>query len=158
VGAGKLKTRLSRLFIKKALALACYRSYRDLVSKAILQQWRFTKNDPCVPDLAFGVRLKRNKTTHSFSERLTVGIGPIAFGHKDKWPTSATDVYAAYLSSLAEFMAKLDSMGYQMVLFTSSGSDRQVVTELLEKVSRDFSTALRDKIRVPRVETVDQFF
>jgi polysaccharide pyruvyl transferase WcaK-like protein len=158
VGAGKLKTRLGRLFIKKALALASYRSYRDLVSKAMLQEWRFTKNDPCVPDLAFGVRIKVNETTHSSSERLTVGISPIAFGHKDKWPTTATDVYAAYLSSLTEFMAKLDSMGYQMILFTSSGSDRQVVTELREKVSREFSNALRDKIRVPRVETVDQFF
>jgi polysaccharide pyruvyl transferase WcaK-like protein len=110
-----------------------------------------------VPDLAFGLRLKPNETSQS-SNRRTVGISPIAFGHKEKWPTSAPNVYAAYLSSLVEFVAKLDSSGWQIVFFTSSGNDRRVVTELQEKIGRDFSTALTDKIRVLPVETVHDFF
>jgi polysaccharide pyruvyl transferase WcaK-like protein len=159
VGAGRLRTLLGRLFIRQALALACYRSYRDQVSKGRLQSWKFTRSDPCVPDLAFGLELQRGPTATVPPDReLIVGISPIAFGHARGWPTPAHDIYARYLSALAEFAAKLDSIGYAIVLFTSSGIDRLVVTELLEQVTRDFSISLRDRIRVPRVDTVDEFF
>lgn len=160
VGVGELRTVLGRLFTKGALALACYRSYRDLVSKGLLEQrWPFTQGDACVPDLAFAMRLLKNETSSLPRERpLIVGIGPIAFGHATNWPTPAPKVYATYLSNLVEFVEKLDSMECKVVLFTSSGADRQVVRELKEKISQDYSASLSERICVPRVDTVDDFF
>ena len=56
VGVGPLRQSLSRLFIRTALRLADYRSFRDSVSKSRIEgSGAKVKADPIAPDLAFSL-------------------------------------------------------------------------------------------------------
>jgi polysaccharide pyruvyl transferase WcaK-like protein len=56
VGAGPTRRPLSRWFVRTALKLADYRSYRDSLSKDCLEAIGLdVKNDPIYPDLAFSL-------------------------------------------------------------------------------------------------------
>lgn len=56
VGTNKILSNLSKWFIKSALSLADYRSYRNSYSKQYLKSIGFnTNNDPIYPDLAFSL-------------------------------------------------------------------------------------------------------
>jgi polysaccharide pyruvyl transferase WcaK-like protein len=136
VGLGKLG-RLSRIFVITALRIACYRSYRDAESKAAFHRYAFTRDDPCVPDLAFGLRCPHNSRLPARPHGVVVGVSPIAFGHSTNWPTSAPDVYAAYVSKLVRFVVNLRSRGCQIYFFATSGSDQGVVTEIMRRLAQD---------------------
>ena len=56
VGVGPIYGRLSRIFIKTALAMADYRGFRDRQSRERLKQHGFERaNDAVFPDLAFSL-------------------------------------------------------------------------------------------------------
>lgn len=157
VGVGELNTTWGRLLTKTALSLASYRSYRDLVSKKLLQSWSFTLDDPCIPDLAIGLRVsKNNLKLPSGKRRIVVGVSPIAFGHETNWPTPDNEIYKSYVSKLAEFVSELISLEYQIVFFTSSGTDRKVVIDLQEKILPTSPIFTNNKISIPIVDTVDR--
>lgn len=144
VGVGELNTKLGRFFTRSALALACYRSYRDVDSKNLLKSWQFTSSDPCVPDLALGLMPHKCKTKKiPENKKLIVGISPIAFGHESSWPTPLGEVYKRYVSTLISFISENLLNKFQLVFFTSSGTDRQVVNEILQNLpNKTFSSAL----------------
>src|SRR6266496_2094539 len=116
VGAGPIDHKLSRWFIKAALSLADYRSYRDEDSKRLIESIGFKWNDPVYPDLAHSLEIKRysnarlSKITHP-----VVGIGPMAYFDPRVWPERDQRVYIGYLSKLASFSAWLLQNGYNIL-------------------------------------------
>ena len=59
-GAGPIDASLSKLFIKWALKLADYRSFRDRESKGLIEKIGFTTDDPVTPDLVFSAKFHAN--------------------------------------------------------------------------------------------------
>ena len=133
VGTCTFDSRLSELFVKWALKMSEYRSYRDQGSKTLLKHMEFTRNDPVYPDLAFSHRQPLKTTsTATLKRRPVIGISPIAHLSAYFQPTSDLNVYNHYMATLIEFVIFLLKKEYSIVLFHTSGADRYVVKELME--------------------------
>ena len=133
VGVGRLDRRLSRWFVRRALGLAAYRSYRDAGSKAMLGDVALTRGDPCVPDLALGLDAPGAGSGGGVAAR--IGVSPIAFGDPDRWPTEKRQVFERYLAELTAFVRWLAGRGDEVVLFASSGSDRSIASGIVREVA-----------------------
>jgi polysaccharide pyruvyl transferase WcaK-like protein len=154
VGSARSCSWWSRLFYRVALRHAKYRSHRDKQSLECLSgMFPFVKNDPIVPDLAFGydppVPAGETAPMTGATTKATVGIGLIAYGRADRWPTPKPDVYERYLGELSVFVQWLTRAGHRVVFFlTAAATDQCVVTDVLEKVD-DVAVA---HIEVPNTE------
>lgn len=109
VGAGPIRHPLSRFFVKAALTLANYRSYRDAFSKNYLQSIGFdTKNDRVYPDLAFSlpegiVRRSYDRDGHGG----VIGVGLMTYYGKRGASEKNGAVYRDYIAKLARFVTLL---------------------------------------------------
>jgi polysaccharide pyruvyl transferase WcaK-like protein len=102
VGAGPVHSRLGKYFIKTALSLADFRSYRDESTKRYLKDMGFrADNDRVYPDLAFS--LSEVAISHRYSKqdgRSVVGLGLMDYTGKY---SASIEVYHAYLENLGVF-------------------------------------------------------
>jgi polysaccharide pyruvyl transferase WcaK-like protein len=117
VGVGPIYERLSRWFIKSALWLADYRSYRDDFSRRRLAELNIRVSaDPVFPDLAFSL------PAHIFPPRQprspqqpVVGLGVMNFQDPHaSTPDQQRCAFNAYLDKMCDFMAFLLDRGYQV--------------------------------------------
>jgi len=137
VGASTLRHRLSRWFVRWALRLACYRSYRDQGTKIMLRDLPFTRDDRCWPDLAFSLP---HATASGPPRRRSepgrrVGVSPIAYGHPELWPTADRPAHERYLEALTDFVAWLVAQRHQVVLFATGGVDHLIIRDLLGRLA-----------------------
>ena len=119
IGVGPIYERLSRTFIRFALKLADYRSFRDSLSQRRLQAVGFHReSDRVYPDLAFslprglfaGVHDKARSDGH-----LVIGLG--VMNHVDRHtcrPEEAAERYERYLTGMCNFVAWLHEHGYHI--------------------------------------------
>lgn len=133
VGAGPIRRPLSRYFVKAALRLADYRSYRDDFSKQYLESIGFNdKNDAVYPDLAFSlpaltVPLGRDDE----GARPVVGLGVMTCCDKRQTPERSEAIYEGYVRTLASFVAWLLQHGYRVrLLIGDVVYDRRVMRDL----------------------------
>jgi len=113
VGAGPVEAPLSRLFLRLALALAGYRSYRDAYSLAYVRDVIGYKGPAAVfPDLAFSLPVDRFPPRMAPSGRPLVGIGPLGYFREGSWPKADAATYAAYLDKLTDFVGWLLDRSY----------------------------------------------
>jgi polysaccharide pyruvyl transferase WcaK-like protein len=136
VGAGPLDSWKSRVFIKGALWLTQYRSYRDKGSKQYVREIvGFLKDDPVYPDLAHSLQIKayqqiveRGKSRQVEDNRLVVGINPYmglimtgaATDLKPPYPCIGEgSLYLEYLDKLASFVSWLIQNQYKIVFLAS---------------------------------------
>jgi polysaccharide pyruvyl transferase WcaK-like protein len=130
VGTCTLESPLSVLFVKWALRLACYRSYRDQHSKQLLERFTFTCDDPVVPDLAFS-RDVPAAAPRQGGGRPVVAVSPIAYLSSHSWPKKELGTYAPYLAALTEFVGGLLRNGNAVILYYTDTTDRIVVSEMM---------------------------
>jgi polysaccharide pyruvyl transferase WcaK-like protein len=159
VGAGLLRSSMSRWFVRGALRLACYRSYRDPGSKALLRDLPFTHEDRCWPDLAFSLpREEARQSARRGNEGLRcVGVSPIAYGHPQHWPIADRTVHERYLSELTGFVAALAAQERQVVLFATGGVDRLIVRELVARLNAGPQEGIsQGSLRVARGSTLEE--
>jgi polysaccharide pyruvyl transferase WcaK-like protein len=159
VGAGPIDHKLSRWFIKVALCLADYRSYRDEDSKRLIEKIGFKRNDPVYPDLAHSLDIERYCGPQSSNRtRLLVGIGPMAYFDPRVWPERDLQVYMSYLVKLALFIVWLLQNGHDILLFTSEvGQDPKVTADLRELLTEHgvCTTGAESRVIEQPIETVD---
>jgi polysaccharide pyruvyl transferase WcaK-like protein len=149
VGTCTFKSRLSVMFVKWALQMASYRSYRDEISKKLLEHFTFTHNDPVCPDLAFSYDMPANKKLPSGRKGKTiVGISPIAYLSSYYWPKRDLKIYASYMASLTTFVSSLLRDDFSVIFFHTSGTDKFVVEELLESLQKDNLIEDTDNVEV----------
>jgi len=131
VGAGPIHSRAGRFFVKSALSLAEFRSYRDESTQQCLEGIGFrAANDPVYPDLAFSLSEDLVPERNDSGEpRPVVGIGLMknAGQYGLEKPTSA--VYTAYLQTLVEFVEWLLLRGYNVRLLIGDVVDTPAVRE-----------------------------
>jgi len=133
VGAGPLHYRLSKWFVKSALLLANYRSYRDSFSKEYLADIGFdTKSDPVYPDLAFSLPEELIPPCPKCDkQRPVVGVGVMTYYNKQDIAQLGENHYHDYVDKLATCVAWLLEHNYEVRLFIGDLSyDREVIQDL----------------------------
>jgi polysaccharide pyruvyl transferase WcaK-like protein len=118
VGAGTIRQPLSRWFVKTALKLADYRSYRDSSSKDYLKTIGLdVKNDPVYPDLAFSLPRTVVPADYGAGRRgAVIGVGLVDYYGASYYGASrsANDhaAYRDYLGCVACFVAAMLRRNY----------------------------------------------
>jgi polysaccharide pyruvyl transferase WcaK-like protein len=128
VGVGPIHHPLSRWFLKRSLALAGRRSYRDEASKQYLEKIGFnTDHDFVCPDLVFGLSQRNLVCDVRADGRRVVGLGL-----KDYATTGRKEPkeFGEYLDTMAAFVSWLQSRGYGVRLLIG---DTQYDTWVIEK-------------------------
>jgi polysaccharide pyruvyl transferase WcaK-like protein len=109
VGAGPIRHTLSRSFVKAALRLANYRSYRDGFSKEYLKSIGFDSDDDAVyPDLAFSLpegMLPDNQ--EDGDKHAAVGVGLITHHVQCSLSDDVEQAYREYTKKMATFIGWL---------------------------------------------------
>ncbi len=137
VGACKITSTFSRLFLSAALSLAQYRSYRDMNSKkAAARLLRRAVLDPVIPDIAFSLpsaEVPPPAGIRSISQgRRVVAISPIAYAKPRIWVCEDSALYERYLQEMARVMSQLLQCEYFLVFVWSGlGEDDRVVHEIM---------------------------
>jgi polysaccharide pyruvyl transferase WcaK-like protein len=118
VGAGGLQHRLSRWFLRAALSLADYRSYRDTYSKDVLTGIGVdTRRDPVYPDLAFSLPAPEAAPARGGDGGgAVVGLGLMEYYGRPCNPEDGRAVYQAYIDNVATFVTWLLGHGYTVRL------------------------------------------
>jgi polysaccharide pyruvyl transferase WcaK-like protein len=139
VGVGPLDHPLSRWLVKRSLALACHRSYRDEASKQYLQKIDFgAERDFVCPDVVFG--LSKGALVSGVSrigQRPIVGLGIKDYGSAEQ------QAFREYLDTMAGFVSSLQGQGYGVrLLIGDIQYDTAVIEEFIGVLkSRNIPTA-----------------
>jgi polysaccharide pyruvyl transferase WcaK-like protein len=143
VGVGPIFSPLSRSFIKFALSLATYRSYRDSSSKDYLKSINFcTENDPVYPDLAFSLPSGMVPESNHFNrKRPVIGVGLMSYAGEVSVTQRRHSIYPDYIRKLATFVTWLLQHKYGVRFLIGNvlydNRVKQDINHLLEK--RQFS-------------------
>jgi polysaccharide pyruvyl transferase WcaK-like protein len=118
VGVGPIRQPLSRCFVRLALRLADYRSYRDSFSRDYLQRIGFeTNGDAVYPDLAFSLPKAVIPGTHKHNGQGTViGVGVMTYQNRRSTLDSDDTIYRAYVAKVAVFVSWLLRHNYTVRL------------------------------------------
>jgi len=128
VGVGPIHHQLSRWFVKRSLALAHHRSYRDEASKQYLEKIGFdTKRDCVYPDVVFGLLQNHLVRGVRTGQRRVVGLGLKDYGLAKRLETKA---FRQYLDTMAAFVSWLQEHGYSVRLLIG---DIQYDTSVIKK-------------------------
>jgi len=151
VGAGPFYSPAGRFFVKTALSLADFRSYREEPSRQWLKRIGFqSDNDPVYPDLAFSLPpTVLPRCQESKGRRLVVGLGLMEFAGKLSAERPERAVHVAYLQTLAEFVKWLLARDYDVRLLVGDFVDEVVRREfksLLAKQAVDEERILDEPI------------
>ncbi len=134
VGADHLKSPLTRFFIKRALILAQYRSYRDEETRARVAGMGVSGEGRVYPDLAFSLPLfehSRNPAPE-IDQRLIVGVSPIG---ATSWASNDREEFEKYLEKLTSLVVWLFSQNYRVLLFPSQTViDPPVISEIRSRL------------------------
>ncbi len=141
VGAGPMYRRLTRCFIRWALSLADYRSYRDDYSRQFLEGIKFkTKMDYIYPDLAFSLPLGMFPHSNDGNGQGRV----IGLGVKDYYgllglsDDEGKTKYRDFIKKLRDLVFWLLSSKYIVrLLIGDSLYDNQVKQDLLESLREE---------------------
>jgi len=123
VGADHLNSVLTRFFIKRALSLAHYRSYRDEETRSRVVSLGIHDKDRVYPDLAYSLLMTTQDNAHlsgNEQRRVVVGISPIG---APAWTTDGSELFDTYMNNLTSLVSWLLSAGYSVRFFPSQTSD-----------------------------------
>jgi len=138
VGAGPIDYSLSKRFIRYALSLASYRSYRDQKSRSLIRSIGYRAEDPVYPDLAYSLLTEPAAHDRRNGGGLVIGIGPMSYFHPQLWPESDQKIYGGYIQKLAAFVQRRLGEGCCILLFPGEvGSDRAAMDDLQQMLEAE---------------------
>jgi len=131
VGAGPVYSALGKYFVKSALSLADFRSYRDNASLEYLKGIGFpTNSDRVYPDLVFSLPEAVIANDNSEKKRRSVvGLGLMEYYGKPSVDSPGNAIYLAYLENLVVFLRWLLAHEYDARLLIGDVGDRRVTEE-----------------------------
>lgn len=140
VGAGPLYSRLGRLFVRSALSLADFRSYRDVSSLQYLMNIGFKADrDPIYPDLAFSLPAPASEPAADQPQEVGLGVMSYLGHYSASHPSASTD--RDYWDNLARFTRRLIAEGYNV---------RPFIGDLVDAPARDRFIRMLDEDPGPR--------
>jgi polysaccharide pyruvyl transferase WcaK-like protein len=148
VGAGPVDSVLGKYFVKSALSLADYRSYRDNASLDYLRGIGFaTNSDRIYPDLAFSLpRAVLPRDSDKRGKRSIVGLGLMLHASMYSKVGPASVAYSAYLECLVAFVRWLLARDYDIRLLVGEVSDRGASDEFKSLLKTSLGTYDEERI------------
>ncbi|PWB74919.1 hypothetical protein C3F09_03180 [candidate division GN15 bacterium] len=137
VGAGPINATLSRFFIRRALRLAHYRSYRDEYSKGLIESIGVRGDNYVYPDLACNLAIARADIHPRLDRKRVVGIIPVPYFDHRYWQKSDAAKYAEFVQRLAQFSLWLIERGYTVFPFWTKLYTDELVVHEIERAVRD---------------------
>lgn len=135
VGAGPLYSRAGRRFVRWALALADFRSYRDLSTLQYLQRSDVIHgDDPVYPDLVFSLPALDLPAPALRSPRPVVGIGLMEDAGRYSTEDPVANRWEKYLDSLAELVAWLIAHEFEVRFIIGDTCDTAVTADLRKRL------------------------
>ncbi len=131
VGAGPIRSPLSKLFFKRILNGVSYRSYRDAISSRLMKGMGIKGNHPVFPDLVYSLQLPAPRPAPTITKRIVVGTNPVPFFDGRYWATSDPERYQDYVNKFARFTEWLVKNGHSVLFFpTQIRSDVLTITDI----------------------------
>jgi polysaccharide pyruvyl transferase WcaK-like protein len=156
VGAGPVHSRLGRFFLKCALSLAEYRSYRDAPSRAVVEGLGVrTRDDRIYPDLVFGLSSRLPATAAHREGRPVVGLGLMEYSGKYSVATPMRDTYERYLESLAAIVGWWLHHEYDVRLLLGD-ADAFVIDDLRAVLRERLASDVDERVTDHPIGSVDE--
>jgi polysaccharide pyruvyl transferase WcaK-like protein len=138
VGAGPVRRRLSKLYIRRALRLADYVSFRDQKSKALAEEIGFLGEAQVFPDCVYGLNVSTTYANRiEVRNEPLVGLSPMAYCDPRHYWLQNPAAYDALVRKFVLFGAWLTER-YRVTLFsTDIWSDAQTLGEVDAALKRE---------------------
>jgi polysaccharide pyruvyl transferase WcaK-like protein len=147
VGAGPLRHPLSRLFVKSAVRMGHYVSFRDVESQALVQSLGVKSPTRVFPDSVYALDIPAPAAQRPRGSRPLVGLNPIGYADPRIWPRPDAAVYSRYLDKLTAFSLWLLAQGYDLRVFSAERSvDEHAIEDLKGRLARSLSPQAIDVI------------
>jgi polysaccharide pyruvyl transferase WcaK-like protein len=133
VGAGPIKSKVSRLFLRLSMKLSDYRSFRDEYSRNYIHGIGFdAEYDPIFPDLAFSLPPSMFAVNDKCeSMRNVIGVGLKDYFGEEGIRDQGQKIYDDYLQKMGDFVAWLIDGNYKVrLLVGDSLYDEPVKSDL----------------------------
>jgi len=158
VGAGPLYGREGRLFVRSALALADYRSFRDRSSVSYLERIGFRdKRTHIYPDLAFSLPddLLLRSARPEEGRRRVVGLGLMEYAGRYSVEDPSAETSSEYLEALVDLVEWLLARDYDVSLMLGDG-DTMVVDNFTSLLRERVATYSPERVSYRQIDTVEE--
>jgi polysaccharide pyruvyl transferase WcaK-like protein/glycosyltransferase involved in cell wall biosynthesis len=158
VGAGPIYSGLGRYFIKSALSVANFRSYRDEASMAYLRDSGVrTNSDRVYPDLVFSLpEAIISRKTEKRAGRPAVGLGVMQYQGKYSIENPTGRIYQEYLNTLVAFAGWLLAHDYDIILLIGDPKDWRVAEQLKSQLKATIGTYDEERILGQAAPSLEQ--
>lgn len=135
-GCGPVNYRLSRWFLRHALRMAAYRSYRDPSSLALARVIGSPEPSRLVRDLAFSLPGLQVAERPPAKDRPLVGLNALPYCSGSYWYVVDEARHERYLDVHADAVVQFVERGFDVALFSTQTSDPRVMREIAERVGQ----------------------
>jgi polysaccharide pyruvyl transferase WcaK-like protein len=156
VGAGPLKSGLSRSFVSWSIQMADYVSFRDVESQKLACGSVVKRDTHVFPDSAYALDVSGyGPGPRLSSAKPVVGLNPIGFCDPRIWPTKDAAVYDGYIEKLADFSLWLLNNNYEPRLYSAEASvDIYALEDLRQRLKNRLSATDVERMCIPSGGTV----
>jgi polysaccharide pyruvyl transferase WcaK-like protein len=138
VGAGPLQHKLSRFFIRNALRLANYVSFRDEQSRALARNIGFNGSADVFPDSVYSLEVLPSLLASAECRgSFVVGLAPMAYGDPRRYCVQDAAAYDNLVRTFAAFGSWLSQRHQLKVFSTDICFDADTIAELSEALLRE---------------------
>ncbi len=159
VGAGPLQNPLSRRFIRYALRLSDYTSFRDHKSQALVRECGFSGPSEVLPDNVYALDLSAMPVEAKQADRSVVAICPMIYCDPRVYWEKDQEVYDGFIGKLAELGSQLIEQDHPLALFSSDiRIDLPAIADLHTALTRRTSRLSLDRrwIRPYRIQSTEE--
>ena len=157
VGAGPLDAPLAKWFVRSALGLADYVSFRDSDSRDLVQKVGFTGKSQvsadCVYALSPSTALATNGAGH---QEPLVGLSPMAYCDPRVYWKKDQAVYERYIRDIASFGGWLRQNHYRLTLFSTEISFDSHAIEEVKALLGNANGDLRHMVKREDIAGIDE--
>jgi polysaccharide pyruvyl transferase WcaK-like protein len=158
VGAGPIYSAAGRYFVKSALSMADFRSYRDQASMDCLKKIGLqTNGDRVYPDLVFSApETILPRSGDRKNNRIVVGLGLMDYAGKYSVANPSNEIYTSYLESLVAFVKWLLSRGYDVRLLLGEAADTASMSDFKSLLKASLGAYDEERIIDQPVHSAEQ--
>lgn len=138
VGVGQVRSPEAAEYLRQALEIANYVSFRDEGSRDIVEERILRKDMLVVPDIAFGYSVQRKSGPVAGEGTQRVAIGPIPYfdDRPGSWSNRDAAVYSDYLERLESFCRRLLDDGFRLSFVVGNiDADNRVLNDLDQRLA-----------------------
>ncbi|MFK8053395.1 MAG: polysaccharide pyruvyl transferase family protein [Woeseiaceae bacterium] len=151
LGAGPLKSTMSKRFCRWSLSLAHHASYRDEPSRQLIEGRGPAFKGKVYPDVASNIEMPACNTAATRAV-LEIGINPMPVFDRRYWPDGDDHLYEDYLGKLVALVRHVISQGHSATLYSTQIQDNAVIGDVLARLD----SAEREAVKIAQPRTVDQ--